>query len=169
MIDQYIDVTEKWIKEAKPKKGKIKFLKYSITNKNEKYSLSNSILGFDINDDFFVGTWFKNNIWGNCRFQPSVNFPQGIRTPDLIVFNCPFLSGRTIEIKTVKSKRKDGLARRLKEARGQSENVLLDVSDYEFDIDVIKQEVQKYFVKHKTLKTIITKKNNLLLFVWRKL
>lgn len=169
MANNYIDVTEKWLKEAKPKKGKIKFLNYAITSKNMKYDFSNSILGFNVDDDLEIGTWFKNNIWGNCRFQPTVDYPQGIRVPDLRVFNCPFIDGRTIEIKTINSKRKDGITRRLKEAIKQSQNVLVDVSNYRFDLKIIKQEISKYYEKHNSIKTIIVKKHNNLLFVWQRI
>ena len=168
MANNYIDVTEKWLKEAKPKKGKIKFLNYAITSKNMKYDFSNSILGFNVDDDLEIGTWFKNNIWGNCRFQPTVDYPQGIRVPDLRVFNCPFIDGRTIEIKIVSSTRIDGLIKRFKQAKGQSANVLLDVSKYQFDKKTIKHEINRYFISHDWIRLVAVKKDNDLIFVWQK-
>ena len=42
-MNNYIDVTEKWIRESKPKKGNIKFLNYSITQNGERIDSSNGI------------------------------------------------------------------------------------------------------------------------------
>ena len=165
----YIDVTDKWIKEAKPRKGNISFINYAITIDNQKYDFTNSTLGFEVDNDFYVGTWFKNTIWGNCRFQPAVNNPQGIRTADLRIFHCPFIEGKTIEIKTISSGRKDGIVRRLKEAKGQSENVLVDVTNFPYDEETIKHEIHKYYINHDTIKLIAVKKHNDLLFVWQKI
>lgn len=169
MANNYIDVTEKWLKEAKPKKGKIKFLNYAITSKNMKYDFSNSILDFNVDDDLEIGTWFKNNIWGNCRFQPSIDSPQGKRSADIKLFgNCNLLEEKTIEIKTLTSSRRDGIVYRLKQAKGQSSNVLLDVSRYQFDEKTIKHEINRYFVSHDWIRLVAVKKDNNLIFVWQK-
>lgn len=167
-MNNYIDVTEKWIKEAKPKSGIIRFLNYAIASDNKKYDFTNSVLSFDIDNDFDIGTWFKNTLWGNVRYQPAIKYPHRIKTADLRVFRCPYIMGKTIEIKTINSKRRDGIGRRLKEAQKQSENILLDVTNYPFDIEIIKYEIHKFFVNHKTIKTIIVKRDNSLLFVWQK-
>ena len=125
----YIDVTDKWINDAKPRKGNIHFLNYSITPDGERYDYTNSVLDFNVDDDFYVGCWFRNNIWGNCRFQPAIVFPHKKRSADLRLFGkCSLIDEQTIEIKTITSKRKDGIILRLKEAKGQSSNVLLDLS-----------------------------------------
>ena len=165
----YIDVTEKWIKEAKPKKGSIKFLNYSITLEGERFDSSNSILDINVDEDYHVGTWFRNNIWGNTRIQPAIVFPHKKRSADLRLFGkCPLVEEKTIEIKIIGSKRVDGLIYRLKQAKGQSPNVLLDVTNYPYDIEVVKSEVIKYFIRHDWIKTVIVKKDDDLLFVWQK-
>lgn len=46
---------------------------------------------------------------------------------------------------------------RLKEAKGQSENVLVDVTSFPYDKDIIKHEIRKYFTKHETIKYIAVK------------
>ena len=164
----YKDVTKKWIREAKPKKGNIKFLNYTITQDGERFDSTNSILDINVDDDFYIGTWFKNNIWGNCGFQPAIVLPQNKRSADLRLYGCKFISEKTMEIKTINSKRKDGIVRRLKEAKGQSKNVLIDITNFPYDLESVKQEIFKYYIKHNSIKLIAVKKNNDLLFVWEK-
>lgn len=133
-----------------------------------RFDYSNSILSPNVDDDFYVGTWFKNTIWGNCRFQPSIDIPQGNRSADLRLFGgFDLVDEKTIEIKTIKSKRRDGLVKRLKEAQGQSSNVLIDVTDFPFDEITVKSEIKRYIRNHHWINTIIVKKRDQLLFVWK--
>ena len=165
----YIDVTKKWIREAKPRKGNIKFLNYTITQDGERFDSTNSILDIIVDDDFYIGTWFKNNIWGNCGFQPAIVLPQNKRSADLRLFGkCPLIVEQTVEIKNIGSKRVDGLIYRLKQAKGQSSNVLLDLTNYSFDEYVVRREIRNYFISHSWIKTVIAKKENNIMFVWQK-
>ena len=155
-------------KRSKTKKSNIKFLNYVISADGERFDSSNSILDFNVDDDINVGTWFRNFFWGNCRFQAAVVYPQGKRSADIRVFgNCPFINGDTIEIKTIKSKRKDGLVKRLREAQGQSENVIIDISSFPYDEKQVRHELMRYLEKHKWLKVLAVKKDNQLLFAWK--
>ena len=161
----YIDVTDKWIKEAKPKSGKIAFANIVRSTEGIVYSQKNAILEYQNGEDLEIGTWFKNNIWGDVKMQPSVKFPENVKSSDLLLLkNCPFFDEQTLEIKTVKSNRKDGLIRRLKEAREQSSNVLIDITDYPYDLDFVKHEINRYILNHKWLKTVCIKKHNKLAF-----
>ena len=169
-MNNYIDATVKWIRESKPKKGNIKFLNYSITQNGERIDSSNGILDISINDDFYIGTWFKNNIWGNCRFQPAIVFPHKKRSADLRIFGkCSLVEEQTIEIKTITSNRRDGLVFRLKEANGQSSNILIDVTNFPYDENTIKKSLIHYFVNHDWIRLIAVKNDNNLLFVWQKI
>ena len=161
-------VTDIWIQKSKPKGGNIKFLNYVITRDGVRFDYSKSILSPNVDDDFYVGTWFKNTIWGNCRFQPSIDLPQGNRSADLRLFgNFELINEQTIEIKTIRSKRRDVLVKRLKEAQGQSSNVLIDITAFPFGEITVKNEIERYVRNHYWLKTIIVKKGNNLLFVWK--
>ena len=169
MANNYIDVTEKWLKEAKPKKGYIKFLSYSITQDGERFDSFNSILDINYDEDYYIGNWFRNTIWGNTRIQPAIVFPHKKRSADLRLFGkCPLIEEQTIEIKIIGSKRRDGLIKRFKQAKNQSSNVLIDVTDYPFPLIVVEEEVKKYYLSHDWVKVIIVKKENDLLFVWEK-
>ena len=168
-MKNFVDVTDRWIKEAKPKKGNIKFLNYSITQEGERFDSSNSKLDINVDDDYYVGNWFRNTIWGNTRIQPAIVLPHGKRSADLRLFGkCPLLKEQTIEIKMVSSVRIDGLAKRFKQAKGQSSNVLLDVTNYPYELSVVINEVRKYFLNHSWVHLVVVKKENELLFVWQK-
>lgn len=168
-MNQYKDLTQQWINEAKPKKGSIRFLNYVITQEGERFDYTNSVLSVNIDDDYYIGSWFRNNIWGNCRFQPSIDKPQGKRSADLRLFGKQnLINGNTIEIKILTSARKDGIVYRLKQAKGQSNNVLIDVTNYPFDLDTIKHELHRYFISHDWIELVTIKKDNDLLFVWQK-
>ena len=163
------DITDLWINNAKPSKGNIKFLNYVISRDGERFDSSNAILDFNVDDDIAVGSWFRNNFWGNCRFQPAIVYPQGKRSADLKIFGkCPLIDGDTIEIKIIGSVRKDGLIKRIKQAYGQSENVLVDVSNYPFDENTIRYLLLSFIEKHDWIKLVAVKKDDALLFVLKK-
>ena len=169
MANNFIDVTEKWLKEAKPNMGNIEFSSYVISSANKEYDSTNSILNFEKDDSITCAKWFKNNIWGRCVFQPSIKYPQNIKTADLRLHDsCNLIEEKTIEIKVIGSSRKDGLIKRFKQAKGQSSNVLLDVTNYPYDESIVRSETKKYFVSHDWVKLVAVKKNSDLLFVWKK-
>lgn len=169
-MNNYIDVTEKWITESKPGNSKITFSNFVISFDNKRYDSDNSILNFETNEDILCANWFKNNIWYKCVFQPSVKYPQNVKSADLRIYgNCTFINGNTIEIKIIGSSREDGLIKRIKQAKHQSPNVLVDVSNYPYDEKTIKKNISRYFINHHWIKLIAVKRNDSLLFVWTKI
>lgn len=165
----FVDITNIWIENAKPGKGNISFSDFVISFDNNRYDATNSILNFEVNEDISCANWFKNNIWGKCTFQPSIKFPQHIKSADLRIYGkCDLIDGNTIEIKKVGSVRKDGLTKRIKQANGQSANVLVDVSNYPFNEEIVKANLKEYFITHDWIKLVAVVKNNKLLFVWKK-
>ena len=78
------------------------------------------------------------------------------------------IDGDTIEIKIIGSVRKDGLIKRIKQAHGQSENILVDVSNYPFDDSTIRDLLWSFIEKHDWIKLVAVKIGEALLFVLKK-
>ena len=162
---QYYETTEEWDKQAKPEQGSIVIAPYTTTMSGEEYHEGALLpdgkrvkLKKEDGDDLAVGSWFKNKFWGDVLFQRGVEYPLSVKSADLILNKCPLIDVQTIEIKTIRSKRSDGFVRRIKDAYGQSPNVLVDVTNYPFDLDFIRSEVPTAFDKMNWLNVLLIKK-----------
>lgn len=163
----YYETTDEWNEKAKPTAGAIKSAPYTTTLAGDLYREGDPLpdgkivkLKKEDGDDLKIGKWFKNHLWGDVVFQRGVEYPLGIRSADLLLHDCPLIDTQTIEIKTVKSKRSDGFIRRIKDANGQSPNVMVDISNYDYGIDFIKSEVAKAYEKLYWLDSLIVKKGD---------
>ncbi len=167
-VKTYKDITVVWEACKKPACGSIQFSDETYGTDGKLYNRHNAVFNREDGNDILVGTWFKNRYWGKVLFQKSISSPPGIKSADLLIENCPFITGQTMEIKIIGSVRKDGLIKRLKQAYGQSDNVLIDISDYPYDLFTVKKELRKYYLSHDWLKLIAVKDKDRLLFVWQK-
>lgn len=156
------DVTKLWMIDAKPSEGAIEISKGTYS-KDGKYSTEeNAKLKEVLLEDFIIGTWFKNNIWGDIKLQRGIDFPQNEPSADLLVLNnFPLLEEQTIEIKTIGiTKRIDGNVGRIKSGKNQSSNILLDITNTILDKKLIYAKAIEYTCNHNWIKTIIIKDNN---------
>lgn len=164
------DVTDKWKENAKPKDGKIEVSEKTVAKSGKVLDESNAKLKKALQEDVTIGTWFKNNLWGDVELQRGVDFPQKEPSADILVLNnCPLIKEQTIEIKTIPTTvRKDGVETALKSAKSQSSNVLLDMTGSALDKSFIINEVQKFISNSDWLETVILKESNKLIAVYSK-
>lgn len=163
------NVKAEWGKMAKPKDGEIEISDYTIAKSGNRYDESNAVFGIIEKEEIDIGTWFKNKIWGDVKIQRGIMWPKHERSADLLVLNnCPFLDEQTVEIKTInKSQNIKGVTTRLKSGRGQSSNILFDITKSSLDTIVLIERAKNYINESDWLKVLIIK-NNSDYFVYKK-
>lgn len=156
------DVTKLWIRKAKPKEGIIEISKETYSKSRRCFTDKNAKLKEALQEDIIIGTWFKNNIWGDVKLQRGIDFPQNEPSADLLVLNdFPLLEEQTIEIKTISTtKRIDGIIGRIKSGKNQSSNILLDITNTVFDKKIVYDKTIGYASSHNWIKAIIIKDDN---------
>lgn len=156
------DVTDIWKAQAKPKEGEIEVSDYTIAKSGNKYDENNASFGIIQEEEKNIGTWFKNTIWGDVKIQRGVMWPRYEKSADLLILNnCPFLDEQTIEIKTInKAQNIKIVATRLKSSKGQSYNVLFDITNSYLDKANIIERAKNYLNESDWLKVLIIKNDD---------
>ena len=76
---------------------------------------------------------------------PRVNSPQGVSTPDYL------FRGQRYDLKTLGGKAgTDTMFQRVKKAKRQSHNFIIDISDTELDKETVNQQINKIFWQDQT-------------------
>ncbi len=173
----YIDVTKEWLENAKPKGGDIERSDYTRTIDGQVY-IDGKLwadgkpikLGEEKNNDINIGKWFKNNIWGDVKFQRKIDYPLNTPSADLIVFgDCPLLNEQSIEIKAISSKNVKTFYNRIKRTEGmQSTNILYDLTEFKFSEEEILDQVRISYENLDWLDTLLIKKGDNLLYAFKK-
>lgn len=163
------DVTDIWKAQAKPKEGEIELSEYTIAKSGNKYDENNASFGVIQEEEKDIGTWFKNTIWGDVKIQRGLMWPEHERSADLLILNnCQLLDEQTIEMKTIdKTKSIKGVNRRLRSGKGQSENILFDITKSSMDEANIVKQAKRFLNKNDWLKILIIK-NNSKYYVYKK-
>ena len=156
------DVTKSWKEKVKPKVGEIEVSNYTVSKSGGKFDAHNSTLGEIQEEEKDIGTWFKNTIWGDVKIQRGVMWPRYEKSADLLILNdCPFLSEQTIEIKTLKNaKNIKSVTTRLRKGKGQSSNILFDITKSSLDKNSTIERSKNYLIESDWLKALIIKNNN---------
>lgn len=165
----YKDLTKEWNDIATKTTDDITMSEFTVTRDGTQYQKGQKLddgrvvkFGKEKHDDVMTANWFKQNIWSDTKFQQRIDFPQGIRTPDLVLTKpCPLLNDQTIEIKSTTSSSLRRFFDILEETNGeQSSNILFDITKFEFELEDIMKEVEYSFSKLEWLDTLILKKGD---------
>lgn len=166
MIKQnYIDVTDEWLRNAKPNSHKVKNLDYwLINNKKHKVDGKNIVLDYS-NNELECATWLENTFGGEIYLCPRVNIPESIKTPDYIWNN------EYWDLKEIKGTRKRLIDDIVKDCRYQANNLIIDINKSKITTKQIINQITNTFNNNsrKWIDTIILKnKNNLIIIYKRK-
>lgn len=135
----YEDITEKTKNELKNKTRKIGELK-EVTVNGEVYTVDgkNVVLDLD-NEEKEIGKWIVNEIGGELNFHPRIVIPKGVRTPDYIWNN------ESWDLKRITRYSKNTLTTAIKNTKGQTNNVILDLQVSDYTEDVLSNELDRIF------------------------
>lgn len=173
----YKNLTKEWNEIATKTTDDITMSEFTVTKEGTKYYNGQKLddgrivkFGEEKNDDIDIAQWFKQNFWKDVKFQQRIDYPLGIKTPDLVLTSQnEFFDEQTIEIKKLSSKNISAFINKLKKTEGkQSSNILYDLTEYDFPNDVIMEEVKKTYERLEWLDLLIIKKGNSLISVFKR-
>lgn len=141
----FTDITGKWYPNAKPNSHPVLELQ-EYTSGGETYKVDghNVVLDHDPHEKE-IAEFLEREVGGEIYLVPRVNNPQGVSTPDYL------FHGRGYDLKTLGEKAgPNTMFQRVKKAKRQSRNFIIDVSDTKLDREMIDQQISKIFWSENT-------------------
>lgn len=163
---RYIDVTELWRKDATPNSHAVQGLR-SFTINGATYTVDghNVVLDYSAHEKE-IAELLEREFGGELYMVPRVNNPQGISTPDYL------FRGKGYDLKTLsKEAGENTIINRIKKARKQSKNFILDLTNAKTITDsVLKSQIQRIYKDKETafVDTIIVIRNGNIVVVVKK-
>lgn len=142
----YVDITGKWYPDAVPNSNPVKHLHevvvdgvvYKVDGRNVQLNYTHH--------EKEIAELLLREVGGEIFMVPRVNNPQGVSTPDYI-FN-----GKAYDLKTLsKEATENTIFNRVKKARKQANNFIIDVSNTALRSDVIDAQIEKLFNNKSTV------------------
>lgn len=161
-----IDVTELWRKDATPNSHAVQGLR-SFTINGATYTVDghNVVLDYSAHEKE-IAELLEREFGGELYMVPRVNNPQGISTPDYL------FRGKGYDLKTLsKEAGENTIINRIKKARKQSKNFILDLTNAKKITDsVLKSQIQRIYKDKETafVDTIIVIRNGNIVVVVKK-
>ena len=141
----FTDITGKWYPNAKPNSHPVLELQeYTPGGETYKVDGHNVVLDHDPHEKE-IAELLEREVGGEIYLVPRVNNPQGVSTPDYL------FHGRGYDLKTLGEKAgPNTMFQRVKKAKRQSRNFIIDVSDTKLDREMIDQQISKIFWSENT-------------------
>ncbi len=141
----FTDITGRWYPDADPNSHPVLELQ-EYTSGGETYKVDghNVVLDHDPHEKE-IAELLEREVGGEIYLVPRVNNPQGVSTPDYL------FHGRGYDLKTLGEKAgPNTMFQRVKKAKRQSRNFIIDVSDTKLDRETIAQQISKIFWSENT-------------------
>lgn len=154
--ENYTDVTNEWIINAKPNTHIVKDRKYFEHN-GIKYKVDNKNIVLDYSDkEKEVAIWLENTFGGEIYMLPRINKPDGIQTADYL------FRGEYWDLKKITGKGKNTLDSAINKKKSQSNNFIFDISNSEITLEAIDKQLSSIYENkyRKWIDKIIVKQNN---------
>lgn len=143
--DTFTDITGRWYPDANPNSHPVLELQeYASGGATYKVDGHNVVLDHDAHEKE-IAELLEREVGGEIYLVPRVNNPQGVPTPDYL------FHGRGYDLKTLSEKAgPNTMFQRVKKAKRQSRNFIIDVSDTKLDRETIAQQISKIFWSENT-------------------
>ena len=154
--ENYTDVTNEWIINAKPNTHIVKDRKYFEHN-GIKYKVDNKNIILDYSDkEKEVAIWLENTFGGEIYMLPRINKPDGIQTADYL------FRGEYWDLKKITGKGKNTLDSAINKKKSQSNNFIFDINNSEITLEAIDKQLSSIYENkyRKWIDKIIVKQNN---------
>lgn len=163
---RYADVTEKWRERATPNSHIVQDLKeYTVDGVAYKVDGHNVVLDYSPHEKE-IAELLEKEFGGELYMVPRVNNPQGVSTPDYL------FRGKGYDLKTLsKEAGENTIINRIKKARKQSKNFILDVTNAKkITQSVLKSQIQRIYEDKEMafVDTIIVVRNGNIIVVVKK-
>ena len=141
----FTDITGRWYPDADPNSHPVLDLQeYASGGATYKVDGHNVVLDHDAHEKE-IAELLEREVGGEIYLVPRVNNPQGVPTPDYL------FHGRWYDLKTLSEKAgTNTMFQRVKKAKRQSRNFIIDVSDTKLDRETIAQQISKIFWSENT-------------------
>lgn len=141
----FTDITGRWYPDADPNSHPVLELQeYASGGATYKVDGHNVVLDHDAHEKE-IAELLEREVGGEIYLVPRVNNPQGVPTPDYL------FHGRGYDLKTLSEKAgPNTMFQRVKKAKRQSRNFIIDVSDTKLDREMIDQQISKIFWSENT-------------------
>lgn len=152
--ENYTDVTNEWIINAKPNTHIVKDRKYFEHN-GIKYKVDNKNIVLDYSDkEKEVAIWLENTFGGEIYMLPRINKPDGIQTADYL------FRGEYWDLKTINGSGKRVLEDSIKKKKRQAKNFIFDITNCKIEKYNLFEQLKKLYNSKATdwINKIIIKK-----------
>lgn len=141
----FVDVTKNWYPNAKPDSHSVQDLdEYVVNGVTYRVDGRNVQLQYTPHEKE-IAELLAREVGGEIYMVPRVNNPQGISTPDYL------FHGKGYDLKTIgKTTGKNPLFNRIKKAKGQARNFILDITNSELAEDIVDSQIDKVFWSKET-------------------
>lgn len=142
---KYTDVTAQWLEEATPNSHVVQdaqeYVKDGVTYKVDGHNVK---LEYSPHEKE-IAELLESKFGGELYMVPRVNNPQGVSTPDYL------FRGLAYDLKTIgKTSGKNPLFNRIRKAKKQSNNFVLDITDSNLPDNIVKEQIEKVFTDRQT-------------------
>lgn len=144
-MPKFVDITGNWYPDAVPSSHAVQDLHtYTVNGVTYEVDGHNVVLDYSAYEKE-IAELLEREVGGELFMVPRVNNPQGVSTPDFL------FHGKGYDLKTIgKTTGKNPIFNRVKKAKGQARNFVLDISKAEFPDDVIESQIDKVFWSRET-------------------
>lgn len=137
--ENYTDVTNEWIINAKPNTHIVKDRKYFEHN-GIKYKVDNKNIVLDYsNNEKEVAIWLENTFGGEIYMLPRINKPDGIQTADYL------FRGEYWDLKTINGSGKRILEDSIKKKKRQAKNFIFDITNSKIEKYNLFEQLKKLY------------------------
>lgn len=142
---RFVDVTDNWYPDAKPNSHPVKDLQeYTVDGVTYKVDGRNVQLSYSA-DEKAIAELLEREVGGEIFMVPRVNNPQGVKTPDFL------FHGKGYDLKTIgKTTGKNPIYNRIKNAKKQASNFVLDLTNSTLSEDIIEEQIKKIYQDSQT-------------------
>ena len=162
----YIDVTEKWIKDQKDKSPIKENRNIVVGNDGKTYRRGQE--GVDMSfepkkEDIEAAKWWKGIKGGDIRLNPRLNMPEGVKTADLEI------DGLQVEVKTLYGKGKWAIFNLFNKNK-QADTYLINIANSSLNRKEINNQIELLFKNNsrKWVKNIIVRDDSELIGVYKR-
>lgn len=141
----FVDVTKNWYPNAKPNSHPVRDLQEYVVN-----GVTYKVDGRNVQLDYKpyekeIAELLEREVGGEIFMVPRVNNPQGVSTPDYLI------NGKAYDLKTLtKAATENTIFNRVKKARKQACNFIIDVTDTALSEETIDNQIKKIFTNNST-------------------
>lgn len=141
-----VDVTAEYLRDATPNSHVVQdLLAYVVNGTAYVVDGHNVVLSYSFHKKE-IAELLESELGGEIFMVPRVNSPEGISTPDYL------FRGEAFDLKTLSSEAgKNTIFNRIKKARRQAKNFVVDVTQAHLEETVIMEQIEKIYKMKETM------------------